>query len=384
MPSRGASFGRGGVENERGRRSRAGLFTKSEMIEKIAIRMASAEDEEFLFRLFAAARAGDFASLGLDAQQLRPLLEMQYRARHFSYARNFPAAVNMILCLKDGTAVGRHLVERQADCYRTIDIAVLPEYRNRGVATWALRQIQQAAALESTPCRLSVLKTNPALGLYERLGYIRVSADELSYEMEWQPRGDVEGLQPQVLAKGLVAHGVDFDRDDVVTKIIAFLREIGFEVHLGAVPSTSFLPGIQVVRNGLRVDLEALAYPGDLLHEAGHLALMTPQQRSEEFPKSAEPAEEIGALAWSYAAALHIGIAPEIVFHEHGYRGQAASLLQTFRDGKLMGQPLLGWLGLTTPELPESPSIFPKMLRWLRQETSEPDVNARLEAVGIA
>lgn len=351
------------------------------MDEQLTTRSATPADEEFLFRLFAAEKAAEFAPLGLDAQQLRPLLEMQYRARHFSYGKEFPAAVDMILCLAEGTAVGRHLVERQAKCYRTIDVAVLPEYQNRGVGTWALRQIQQAAALEGTPCRLSVLKSSPALRLYERLGYVRVSADELSYEMEWQPRGAATGKAVGLPAQASAAHGVEFDRDDVVKRILAFLREIGFEVHLGPVPSTSFLSGIQVVRNGLRVDVEALTHPGDLLHEAGHLALMTAEERNAEFPRTTEAAQEIGALAWSYAAALHIGIAPEIVFHEHGYRGQAASLLQTFRDGKLMGQPLLGWLGMTTPDLPGSPSIYPKMLRWVRDDAAQSEQDVPTAAI---
>lgn len=365
------------------------------MNESITTRMATAEDEEFLFSLFAAAKTADFAALGLDAEQLRPLLEMQYRARRFSYGKDFPAAVDMILCLEDGTAVGRHLVERQAKCYRTIDLAVLPEYRKRGVGTWALRRIHQVAALERVACRLSVLKSNPALRLYEELGYLRVSADELTYEMEWQPRRNAKNAESEPSAAAAVgkletapvkthaAHGVEFDREDVVKRILAFLREIGLDVHLGPVPSTSFLPGVQVVRNGLRVDVETLAYPGDLLHEAGHLALMTAEQRGAEFPQSSEPAEEIGALAWSYAAALHIGIAPEIVFHENGYRGQAASLLETFREGRLMGQPLLGWMGLTTPELPESPSIFPRMLRWVRNDAGEREQGALSSAAAV-
>lgn len=342
------------------------------MVETITTRMATAEDDEFLFKLFAAAKSGDFASLGLDAQQLRPLLEMQYRARHFAYAQEFPAAVDMILCLADGTVVGRHLVERQAKCYRTIDIAVLPEYQNRGVGAWALQHIQQVAALESVPCRLSVLKSNPALHLYERMGFLRMAADELSYELEWQPqRTAPSGLNAVMPTATETAHGVEFEREEAIDRILAFVREIGLDVHLGGVPSTSFLPGIHVVRNGLRVNLAALKYPGDLLHEAGHLAVMTPDERNCEFPESHDMGAEMAAQAWSYAAALHIGIAPELVFHEAGYKGHAAALLDGYRRGGHVGVPLLAWFGLTTIERPDSPSIYPRMLRWLREVAPE-------------
>jgi hypothetical protein len=37
--------------------------------------------------------------------------------------------------------------------------------------------------------------------------------------------------------------------------------------------------------------------------------------------------DEIAAQTWSYAAAVHLGLPPEIVFHAAGYRGAAASLI---------------------------------------------------------
>lgn len=343
-------------------------------LQQMTMRRATAADEPLLFALFATEKAREFAPLGLAAEQLQPLLEMQFRARQTGYAQTFPAATDFILCLGDGTAVGRQLVERLPDCYRCIDIAVLESHRNSGVGTWALRQIQQIAAIESLPLRLRVMKGNPALRLYERLGFLKVSADELSWEMEWQPPR--KAIEKTELARAVEsAHGIEFDRQEVTDRILAFLREIGLEINLGPTPSNSFLPGIQVVRNGLRVDTDALKYPGDLLHEAGHLAVMTPERRNEEFPHSNDPAEEMAAMAWSYAAALHIGIAPEIVFHPAGYRGQSASLLDGYRRGTFNGQPILWWLGMTTPDLPGSPSIYPKMLRWLRQESSKPDVD---------
>jgi len=161
------------------------------------------------------------------------------------------------------------------------------------------------------------------------------------------------------------------DRVLVVDKIVGFLREIGLEVEMGAVP-TSFLPGIKLMRNGLMVDAEKLLYPGDLLHEAGHLAVMTPERRNASQPAGEELGEEIAAQAWSYAAAVHLGLSPEVVFHQHGYKGQAAGLVAALSstDGLAVipGVPLLAWMGLTSPPTPTERSIFPQMLRWLREE----------------
>ncbi len=337
------------------------------MAELFTTRMATAEDEPLLVRLFTEEKAREFAPLGWSREQLRPLLEMQYRARQVSYAQSYPAAVDTILCLEDGTPAGRCWMERQPRCYRVLDIAVLPEHRNRGIGGWALRRMQQTAALEQVPLRLSVTRSNPALRLYERLGFMRVSGDELSYEMEWQPPCPATTAPPEVRERIAAEHGVEVDRQEVLERIFSFLRGIGLSVRIAPVPSTSFLPGIQMVSGGLRVDPGALRYPGDLLHEAGHLAVMTPERRAEEFPGSTDPAEEMAAIAWSYAAALHIGIPPEVVFHPDGYRGQAASLLERYRSGDCVGLPILWWVGMTTQPLPGSPSIYPRMLRWLRE-----------------
>ena len=69
--------------------------------------------------------------------------------------------------------------------------------------------------------------------------------------------------------------------------------------------------------------------------------------------------EEMGAIAWSYAAALHIGLDPAVVFHAAGYRGGSQSLLENFRAGRPIGVPILQWAGLNGDD-------YPRMIRWLR------------------
>ena len=334
--------------------------------EQLTWRRAEAADEPLLFRLFAVNKAAEFAPLGLAAQELDSLLLMQYRARQQSYAQSFPAAVDTILCRGDGAAVGRHLVERQPNCYRGVDLAVLPEHRNRGVGAWALRQIQQAAALEEIPFRLRVVKSNPALRLYERLSFLRAGSDELSFNMEWQPP-TMRASRPKPEEKITLPDGAGADRQEVLHRIFGFFREIGLRVDLAPVPLSASVPGVQLVCGGLRVDVEALLYPGDLLHEAGRLAVMTPEGRQAEFPSSDDPAEKMAALSWSYAAVTHIGLPAEVVFHAHGYRGQGQTILRSFQSGHGVGTPLLGWMGLTTVQTPARQSIYPRMLRWLRE-----------------
>jgi ribosomal protein S18 acetylase RimI-like enzyme len=171
--------------------SRAGAFEGSPArhlcMTAIRLRNAAAADEPFLFALFACDKALEFAPLGWSPEQLQPLLEMQYRARRQSWAQVYPAAVDSILVLDDGTPVGRQLVDWQTDHYRLVDLAVLAEYRNRGIGSWVFRAAQERAAAEDVALRLRVLRTNPALRLYERLGFTEIARDEFAFELEWRP-----------------------------------------------------------------------------------------------------------------------------------------------------------------------------------------------------
>ena len=116
------------------------------------------------------------------------------------------------------------------------------------------------------------------------------------------------------------------------------------------------------------VDEERLAYPGDILHEAGHIAVADPAERAQP-SLSPTPGDEMATLAWSYAALRHLDLAPDIVFHPDGYKGDAAWLIETYSAGSYIGLPLLQCYGLTVePKFAAERGVepFPHMLRWLR------------------
>jgi hypothetical protein len=152
--------------------------------------------------------------------------------------------------------------------------------------------------------------------------------------------------------------------------IVEFLTEIGLPVRAGRIGEETFLPGIKIEGGGLVADEAKLTYPGDLLHEAGHLAVVPSARRSTLHLHAGQSAgEEMMAIAWSYAAAVHLGLDPAVVFHEGGYRGGSQALLDNFRAGRYFGVPTLQWIGLTAEprrarELGVPP--YPYMIQWLR------------------
>ena len=157
---------------------------------------------------------------------------------------------------------------------------------------------------------------------------------------------------------------------ELVAQIVAFLGEIGIPARFVELPKPTFLPGIKIRGGELLIDQSRLRYPGDLLHEAGHIAVADPDRRSGMRGNiSNDPTEELMALAWSYAAACHLQIDPAIVFHADGYKGGGQNLIENFTQGNIIGLPMLQWLGMTcdprrAQELGVAP--FPHMLNWLR------------------
>ena len=147
----------------------------------------------------------------------------------------------------------------------------------------------------------------------------------------------------------------------VTNQIASFLSGIGLPVCAGEIPDRTFLPGIHVASGRVIIDEARLTYPGDLLHEAGHLAV-TPAARRHSLEGDAGESggEEMAAIAWSYAAAVHLGLPPDVVFHAAGYRGGSRTIIENFSAGRYIGVPFLKWIGLTG-------DAYPEMIRWLRE-----------------
>jgi hypothetical protein len=155
-----------------------------------------------------------------------------------------------------------------------------------------------------------------------------------------------------------------------ITAILGFLDRIGIKVTAEPLEEDGFLPAIRIRGGGIVYDPSRLLWPGDLLHEAGHIALTDPELRPALDAVGVDPGEEMGAIAWSWAAAAELGLDPHILFHDGGYRGGGAALIEHFTAGCAdLGVPILAWHGMSRePHVArrEGTLPFPHMLRWLR------------------
>ncbi len=153
----------------------------------------------------------------------------------------------------------------------------------------------------------------------------------------------------------------------LIDKIVAFLRNLGIAVKARNITEQTFLPGIKVSDGALLVDESQLKYPGDLLHEAGHMAIVTHEKRLAGNVGQKAP-EEMMAIAWSYAAAVHLGLEPSVVIHSGGYHGWQETFIESLNGGEFVGITLLEEIGLTAGKSKaneQGVAPYPSMIRWL-------------------
>ena len=75
-------------------------------------------------------------------------------------------------------------VVRSKSIWELIQIQILPAYQGQGTATRAIKNLLADANQHSVRVKLSVLKTNPARALYERLGFCVTGESVHSFVMQ--------------------------------------------------------------------------------------------------------------------------------------------------------------------------------------------------------
>ena len=148
----------------------------------IGLRTVRPADEEFLYTVYASTRADEMNLVPWTAEQKQAFLQMQFRAQQQQYAYVYPNAAAQIIEL-DGAPAGQWLVDRSASSTRLVDIAILPQFQNRGIGKTLLQSLQA----ENKKITLHVIRTSPAALLYQRLGFVFVGEDTFHSEMEWTP-----------------------------------------------------------------------------------------------------------------------------------------------------------------------------------------------------
>jgi ribosomal protein S18 acetylase RimI-like enzyme len=151
-----------------------------------SLRVSNGSDREFLYSVYAATRTEELARVPMSAEEKERFLRQQFEAQDHSYRSNYPGAEFLIIVV-DGKDAGRLYLHRRPDEIRIMDIALLPEYRGRGIGTGLLNRILQEGGTTSRTVTIHVEVFNPAMRLYQRLGFSKVAENDVYWLMEWRP-----------------------------------------------------------------------------------------------------------------------------------------------------------------------------------------------------
>lgn len=157
-----------------------------DMQQLLTLRPIAPADREFLYHVYASTREDELAVVAWGEGQKAAFLRMQFDAQDRHYAEHYPNAQFQIILLDD-QPVGRLYLDRRAHEIRIVDIALLAEYRNRGIGTTLLREILAEGDRAGLPVTIHVESFNPALRLYQRLEFRKVEERGVYYFMEKLP-----------------------------------------------------------------------------------------------------------------------------------------------------------------------------------------------------
>jgi ribosomal protein S18 acetylase RimI-like enzyme len=153
---------------------------------RIALRAQIADDEPLLMRVYASTRERELAALPWYEEQRRLFVRSQFEAQQRHYRAAHPQA-SFDVVVVDGVDAGRIYVDRAAHELRLIDISLLPRFRGAGIGARLLRDLIAEAHARGVPVGLHVQRDNPALRLYERLGFELLADDGVYLSLACRP-----------------------------------------------------------------------------------------------------------------------------------------------------------------------------------------------------
>lgn len=154
---------------------------------EIALRPVTPEDEPFLRRVYASTRAEELAQVPWPDEQKQAFCDWQYDMQERHYHANWPDSRYDVVVV-DGRPAGRLWQTESDEDVHVLDIAILPEFRGRGVGEHLLREVQERAAATGRSASIYVERFNRARSLYERLGFVQVEEGDVYLRMEWRAR----------------------------------------------------------------------------------------------------------------------------------------------------------------------------------------------------
>ena len=154
----------------------------------LTLRPLTPADEEFLVALYGSTREEELSQAEWAEGQKELFIKWQFDLQRGEYQARFPDAEYNVILVDDARA-GRVWIGRDDEQIRLLDIALLPEFQNRGVGTLLLGRLIDEARSVGKPLRHMVfVLNNNAERFYERLGFVIIEDLGAYKHMEYRSR----------------------------------------------------------------------------------------------------------------------------------------------------------------------------------------------------
>lgn len=138
---------------------------------ELMLRAATPADEPFLFDLRRATMDEHLKRAGEPIDEHAHWARLRYRYND----------AHIVCCGSE--RLGLFKFVRNPDEWTIVQIQILPTYQGRGIAAHLLGEFLRQADCAGVPVKLSVLKGNRAINLYERFGFQVVDSTDASLQM---------------------------------------------------------------------------------------------------------------------------------------------------------------------------------------------------------
>lgn len=151
---------------------------------RVALRPATPADRELLYRVYASTREEELAPVPWPPEAKEAFLRQQFDAQDAWWRTHYEGATFEVVVV-DGRDAGRLYLWEGPTEIRVVDVALLPEARRSGAGTTLIRGVQRRAAAAGRSVTIHVERMNPALALYERLGFRLVEDKGVYLFLSW-------------------------------------------------------------------------------------------------------------------------------------------------------------------------------------------------------
>jgi len=152
----------------------------------VELRPVTESDDEFLLGLYASTREQELSQAEWIEGQKEMFLRWQFDLQRREYETRFPDADYRVIVI-DQQRAGRIWIGADDEQIRLLDIALLPEFQNRGVGTKLLERLKSEAQSAGKALRHMVfVLNNNADRFYERLGFKKIEDFGAYKHMEWR------------------------------------------------------------------------------------------------------------------------------------------------------------------------------------------------------